>query len=156
MNMEEKKVRSLSEGLILVVLLAITLIFFAESVKLFLADRSIASAGGFPLIVAVIMLLADTFMFLEYFRKDMPKKRRSFKNLSREAFPVPVLYMLIAMVTYVTVLPRLGMTISTFVFLAYSFYFLSTIKLRNIGLISAGCVAVIVILFKFVFRVNLP
>ena len=155
MNMEQKE-RTLSEGLILTALFIITAVFFFGSVKLFLTDRSISSTGGFPLIVSFLMLLADLFMLLEFLKKAKPVKLKRFSFFDPKTFPVPVVYMMIAMVAYVTLLPRLGMIISTFVFLAYSIYFLSSIRLRSISLISAGSVAVIIILFRFVFRVNLP
>ncbi len=142
------------EGCILAVLIIITGVFFAQSVGLFLTDRSVASTGGFPLIVSVMMVLADLSMLLELLRKKPVKHSQAVASEKAE-YSIPVVYMIIAMVFYVTLLPRLGMVISTFAFLAYSFYFLSFIRPRNILMISAGSVALLVLIFKFVFQ-NLP
>jgi hypothetical protein len=151
----EKKVRIPGEGCILAVLFIITGVFFAQSVGLFLTARSVASTGGFPLIVSVMMVLADLSMLLELLRKKPVKHSQAVASEKAE-YSIPVVYMIIAMVFYVTLLPRLGMVISTFAFLAYSFYFLSFIRPRNILMISAGSGALLVLIFKFVFQVNLP
>ncbi len=93
-------------------------------------------------------------IFVRALKKE---KRRDAGSLATYLLPVDVLVVLVLLVAYCAVLPRLRFVPSSFLFMVVGMVYLQRGKniLRAV-LISAASLAVLVAIFRYLFMVILP
>jgi hypothetical protein len=157
------KTRKLEKGEIsvLVGFAFISTILFFLSLRMYLAKPVLSSQGAFPLIVTSLMIIMVVLMFIELKQYEKAFDNsisvwRKIKSTGTLIFPGKILHVLLMVLLYTMTMPLMGFAISTFLFLLITMFILSREKIKRIFLTSAGIVVAIVIIFQFVFKVNLP
>ncbi|MEG2627977.1 MAG: tripartite tricarboxylate transporter TctB family protein [Raoultibacter sp.] len=148
--------RKNGELAIFLLMMGLSLTFLASSIQLFLVDKDIASTGGFPLIMALILTFSNAYMIVDYFHRGPILRKMGFLAAFTELFPPRILAMIAIVVVYLMVLPAMGFVVATTLFLAYSLFYLDAGKTSRILLVSIISVAVVVLLFQYGFKINLP
>lgn len=138
-----------------------SLICMAASLRLFLKSPTLNGEGTVPLITSVI-LLAMTFIILIEIR-GCPRGGPSDLSLGHKAkevfqylFPGAVGTIIIYCLLYAVLLGFVGFAASTFAFLAGSMLTLNRQQKLRPFVISAITLACIIVLFQFIFKVQLP
>ena len=113
-----------------------------------------SSPSVFPKLASVIIMACAAVIFVRALKKE---KRRDAGSLATYLLPVDVLVVLVLLVAYCAVLPRLRFVPSSFLFMVVGMVYLQRGKniLRAV-LISAASLAVLVAIFRYLFMVILP
>lgn len=139
----------------------VCLIFLFFSLQMYLADPTPSSQGAFPLFVSSVLLLMAVFMLWEMrkcenaFNQEtalIEKIKSSIQFLLPGKVPLILLYVLV----YAIILPKLGFVISTLVFLLGSMFTLNREKPIRTLIVSVCVLAGIVLIFQYIFKVVLP
>lgn len=144
-----------------VILGLISVFFSLVSLKMFLTAPTISGEGTVPLLCCIVMLVTTAMSIMELrgypraFQKGVPLVEKAKETL-RYLFPGKVGIITLYCVLYGVILNLVGFAISTFVFLVGSMLTLSAgKKLRNV-LVSLITTVAIIVLFQYIFRVQLP
>lgn len=138
-----------------------SLICLIASIKMFVTAPTLNGEGTVPLITASILLLMVLLMLWDLrgrpggFEKGISlaqKARQLFAYLFPGMVGVIVLYCLV----YAVLLNFLGFAVSTLVFLFASMVTLNRERKLRSFVISAITLACIIVLFQFIFKVQLP
>jgi len=120
---------------------------------------SINSAGAFPLGVSLIMLLSSAAILLDLRKKSRPDSRgwiTAFKQFSATHFPKRTLVFLALAIVYLGAIQWASFYLSTFAFLVASIVYLRNGRVASAGVIAAGLLLIIYLLFTLAFSVYLP
>lgn len=144
----------------LAVLGVFSLVCTAASVRIFVKAPTLSGEGTVPLITSVILLAMSVVMRFEVrgcprgFEKGAALGQRA-RELFRFLFPGMVGLIVVYCLLYTVLLKFVGFPIATFAFLAGSMLTLNRAdKVRSL-LISAVTLACILVLFQFIFKVQL-
>lgn len=142
------------------VLLAVSLMAFAAALMLFLENPGVSTQGTFPLAASSIMVLSSLVMVgeMRYLSPSFAdgEKENCFMQTLRFLFPDKMVPVMLLIVVYAVMLPKIGFVISTAAFLFLIMMLLKAGKWQKCILVSAGIVAGIMIIFQFIFHVVLP
>lgn len=137
------------------------LIGLAASIKLFVTAPTLNGEGTVPLITSAILLAMVALMVWEVrtcpggFEKGLALGEKA-RQLLQYLFPGMVGVIILYCLAYAVLLNILGFVLSTLVFLVASMVTLNREhKLRSF-VISAVTLACIIVLFQFIFQVQLP
>lgn len=137
-----------------------SLVCLAASLRMFLKAPALSGEGTVPLITSVILLAMSVVMRFEVrgcprgFEKGLALGRQA-RELFRFLFPGMVGLIILYCLLYAVLLQLVGFSIATFAFLAGSMLTLNRAnKLRSL-VISAATLACILVLFQFIFKVQL-
>lgn len=148
------------EKICVLVILAVSLLAFGASLKLFLENPGVSTQGTFPLIASSIMVLSSLVMVgeMRYLSPSFEEgeKENRVKATLVSLFPDRMAPVIVMVVVYAAALPHVGFVIATVVFLFLLMMLLQAGKWYRCALISAGIVAGIMVIFQFVFHVVLP
>lgn len=155
--------RTLEKGELgfVVILGIIGLICFVASLKIFVTAPALNGEGTVPLITSIILLAMSGVMIFEVrgnpkgFEKGTALAAK-VRELLQFLFPGKVGIIVVYCIAYGVVLNFLGFTVSTTVFLVGSMITLNREKKLRSFLVSAITVACILILFQYIFKVQLP
>lgn len=157
------KKRTLEKGELgfVVVLGVFSLICLIASMRLFMTAPTLNGEGTVPLITSVILILMSVIMLVEVrgcprgFEKGMTLGTK-VRDLFRFLFPGKVGIITLYCIVYAVILNFLGFAISTLVFLAGSMITLNREQKVRSVLVSVITLACIIILFQYIFKVQLP
>lgn len=157
------KKRTLEKGELgfVVVLGVFSLICLIASMRLFMTAPTLNGEGTVPLITSVILILMSVIMLVEVrgcprgFEKGMALGTK-VRDLFRFLFPGKVGIITLYCIVYAVILNFLGFAISTLVFLAGSMITLNREQKVRSVLVSVITLACIIILFQYIFKVQLP
>ena len=144
-----------------VVLGVFSLICLIASMRIFVTAPTLNGEGTVPLITSVVLILMFLLMLVEM--RGCPRgfeKGVAFGTKARELFaylfPGKVGVIVLYCVVYAVILNFLGFAVSTLIFLAGSMITLNRERKVRSVLISVITLACIMILFQFIFKVQLP
>lgn len=144
----------------LMVLGVFSLVCLAASLRMFVKMPVLSGEGTVPLITSVILLAMSIIMRFELrgcprgFEKGLALGQRA-RELFRFLFPGMVGLVILYCLAYAVLLQLVGFPIATFAFLAGSMLTLNRAnKVRSL-VISAATLACILVLFQFIFKVQL-
>lgn len=138
-----------------------SLICLIASVKIFAKAPTLNGEGTVPLITSAILLIMTVIIFFEMrgcpkgFEKGTALGQKA-KEVFRFLFPGQVGIITIYCLVYAVLLGLVGFMVSTFAFLAGSMLTLNREKKVQPFVVSAITLACIMILFQFIFKVQLP
>lgn len=144
----------------LAVLGVFSLVCLAASLRMFLKAPTLSGEGTVPLITSVILLAMSVMMHFEIhgcprgFEKGAALGQKA-RELFQFLFPGMVGLIILYCLLYAVLLGLVGFPIATFAFLAGSMLTLNRAdKVRSL-VISAATLACILVLFQFIFKVQL-
>ena len=157
------KKRPLEKGELgfVLVLGAFSLIALVASLKMFVTAPSLSGEGTVPLITSCILVLMDIILLLEMrgcprgFEKGVALGRK-VRELFQYLFPGMVGVIVVYCIVYAVLLNYLGFAVSTMVFLFTSMVTLNREHKVRSFVISAVTLACIMVLFQYIFKVQLP
>ena len=149
------KKRKLEKGELgfLLLLTALCIPAILASAKLLYSAPLLSGEGTVPLAVALVMLAMCGLMLQN---NEYRGEKTGAKELFRFLFPGKTGLFLLCCLVYAVALPYLGFALSSFLFLCGTMLCLKPGKKLSPLLISALTVAVIMLLFRFIFKVQLP
>ena len=137
-----------------------SLICLAASLRMFVKAPTLSGEGTVPLITSVILLAMSVIMGFEIrgcprgFEKGLALGQKA-RELFQFLFPGMVGWIILYCLVYAVLLKLVGFPIATFAFLAGSMLTLNRAnKVRSL-VISAATLACILVLFQFIFKVQL-
>ena len=152
--MEEKTERKPGERFLMWFLLALSLFVF--TVAWLMPHDSFSSTGAFPLFIGAVMFLSilrilwkERKVFSSWQWKEELSQAKPF------AFPTLVVAYIGVLVLYILLLYPLHFWVSSYLFLVGSFLLLKGAKLVRGLIIGAVMLAVIWLLFQYIFRIVL-
>jgi len=152
--MEENTERKPGERFLMWFLLALSLFVFIVAWQM--PHDSFSSMGVFPLFIGAVMFLSilrilwkERKIFASWQWKEEIAQARPF------AFPMQVVAYIGVLVLYILLLNPLHFWVSSYLFLVGSFLLLKGAKLLRGLIIGAGMLAVIWLLFQYIFRIVL-
>ncbi|MCI8810111.1 MAG: tripartite tricarboxylate transporter TctB family protein [Oscillibacter sp.] len=137
------------------------LVCLAASAKMFLSAPALSGEGTVPLLCSLVMLLMVGTACLEMrgcgsaFEDKLPFVRRA-KEVFRFLFPGKVGLIVVYCLVYTGLLAYAGFAVSTFAFLVISMLTLNRAKKIRILVISGVAMVCIVVVFQYIFQVQLP
>lgn len=157
------KKRTLEKGELgfIAVLGIFSLICLAASVRMFVKTPTLNGEGTVPLITSLVLTAMTALMFFELrgfprgFEKGAALGQKA-RELIRFLFPGMVGVIILYCLIYAVLLGIVGFPISTFVFLAGAMLTLNRKNKVRSFLVSAITLVCIMILFQFIFKVQLP
>lgn len=157
------KKRTLEKGELgfIAVLGIFSLVCLAASVRMFAASPTLNGEGTVPLITSLVLAAMSLIMLFEVrgfpkgFEKGAALGQRA-KELLRFLFPGMVGPIILYCLIYAVLLSIIGFPISTFIFLVGAMLTLNRANKARTFVISAVTLACIIILFQFIFKVQLP
>ena len=157
------KKRTLEKGELgfVVVLGVFSLICLIASVRLFVTAPTLNGEGTVPLITSAILVLMSVIMLVEVrgcpcgFEKGIALSTK-VRELFQFLFPGKVGIITLYCIVYAVILNFLGFLVSTLIFLIGSMITLNRERKVRSVLVSAITLACIMILFQYIFKVQLP
>lgn len=139
----------------LVLLLIICGALFADSLKVPGLVQGVPSGpGSIPQLVSGGLVLLVLGISLPFIKRGY--KEGSFKEAINYLFNQDVVVLLIMLVLYGLFLETLHFIPTTFIFLVGTMYLLDRTRLVHKMIVSAGTLAVLVLIFSTIFQVVLP
>lgn len=138
-----------------------SLICLAASARLFVQAPTLNGEGTVPLITSLILLCMTIVILAELrgcprgFEKGAALGRK-VRELFQFLFPGMVGVIILYCLVYAILLGIMGFAVSTFVFLVCSILTLNRERKVRTFVISAVTLAGIMVLFQFIFKVQLP
>ena len=135
-------------------IVSLLIFYFAYQISGF---SGISTAGIFPMLAAATMVVSSASI-LARTMKTLPEHQGSdlLRQFGQRITPPVVAVYALIIVGFMAALEPLGFVISTFAFLLLSFVFLYRKGFILSLVISAVSVAVILVIFRYVFQVVLP
>lgn len=161
MVLMEKHTQQKGEKGFLVILGLFSLICFAASLKLFLAAPKLSGEGTVPVLCALVMLIMTGVTFAELRGSPEPFEDRlplvkKVKETFAFLFPGKVGVIVLYCILYAVILSLIGFVVSTFLFLALSMLTLNREKKLRMLVISGITTVCVLVVFQYLFQVQLP
>lgn len=156
-----ERVRLKGEQGFFVILGLVSVCFSILSLKMFLSAPTLSGEGTVPLLCCIVMLVTTAMSIMELrgypraFEKGLPLVERAKETL-QYLFPGKVGIITVYCVIYGVILNLVGFAVSTFIFLVGSMLTLSAGKKLRTVLVSIATTVAIIVLFQFIFKVQLP
>jgi hypothetical protein len=120
-----------------------------------MTSDSYSAPSVFPKLASVIIIACGVICIFKACRKDAPEP--GSPNVFRYLFPRDVIVILLMLLAYCVLLPKLHFIVSSYLFMAGGMVYLHRGKyIWQSMLISAGAMVVLVAIFRYVFLVILP
>lgn len=138
-----------------------SLVCLVASARMFATAPTLNGEGTVPLITSLVLAAMSLIMLFEVrgfpkgFQKGAALGQRA-KELFQFLFPGMVGLIILYCLIYAVLLSIVGFPISTFVFLVGAMLTLNRANKVRTFVISAVTLACIIILFQFIFKVQLP
>ncbi|ESR27037.1 tripartite tricarboxylate transporter TctB family protein [Lutibaculum baratangense] len=117
---------------------------------------SLSGAGVFPMLAAGTMVVSALVALLQGARRPRSTEGGEAASFAETILPVRLVLFVALIALYMVALPYLGFLVASFLFLWAGFWFLHRGGLAMPLLLAAGSLAVIYVLFRYVFSVILP
>jgi putative tricarboxylic transport membrane protein len=146
------------EAVFAIFLLIVSLVLLQQAYAIS-GFSSLSSAGVFPMLAAATMVGAIVAALWQLRTAPVPADEATEGRLARfgrEILPLTIIVFLALTVAYMLALERVGFLISSAAFLFLSIWYLYRRNPLLIAAISAGALAVIYVVFRYVFSVLLP
>jgi putative tricarboxylic transport membrane protein len=117
---------------------------------------SLSSAGVFPMLATGAMLASGALILLDTARRTPAAERGAFKAFLADTVSPRIAGFAVLIVGYMLALQPLGFILSSFLFLSAGMIFLNRGRILLTLALSAASVAIIYVLFRYVFVVVLP
>ena len=156
-----ERVRRKGEQGFFVILGLVSIFFSIVSLKMFLSAPTLSGEGTVPLLCCIVMLVTTAMSIMELrgypkaFEKGVPLVEKAKETL-RFLFPGKVGIIVLYCVVYAVILNLVGFAVSTLLFLVGSMLTLSGGKKLRTVLVSLITTVAIIVLFQFIFKVQLP
>ena len=157
----EKHTQKKGEQGFLIVLGLLSLGCFIASMKMFLASPKLSGEGTVPALCSLVMLVTAIIIFAELrgcpqpFEDNLPLVKK-VKETFAFLFPGKVGIIVIYCILYAVALNFIGFVVSTFLFLALSMLTLNRQKKLRMLVISGAATLCILVVFQYIFQVQLP
>lgn len=157
----EKNIQQKGEKGFIAVLGLFSLICFIASVKLFLTAPKLSGEGTMPALCSLVMLVTSIILFAELkgstrpFEDKLPFVKRLKETLTF-LFPGKVGIIVLYCILYAVMLNFIGFAVSTFLFLALSMLTINHEKKLRMLVISGITTICILVVFQYIFQVQLP
>lgn len=152
--MEDNTERKPGERFLIWFLLALSLFIFVSA--WFLPRHTLSDSGAFPLFIGAVMILSVLRMLWKERKVFASWKWREERPLIQPfVFPKDVTVYIAVLVVYILVTMPMGFWVSSYLFLIGSFLLLRGAKLVRALIIGAVMLAVIWLLFQYIFRIIL-
>ena len=157
----EKRTPQKGERGFLLALGLFALICFIASLKLFIDAPKLSGEGTIPALCALVMLLMTGAILLELrggprpFEDGLPLFKKA-KETFAFLFPGKVGIIVLYCVLYAIALGLIGFAVSTFLFLLLSLITLSHENMLRTLVIAGVTTVSILVLFQYIFQVQLP
>ena len=158
--MEKRKLEKGELGFV-VVLGVFSLICLIASMRIFVTAPTLNGEGTVPLITSGILVLMSAIMLMEMrgcpkgFEKGIALGQKA-RELLQYLFPGMVGVIILYCLIYAILLNVLGFAVSTLIFLVGSMITLNRKNKVRSFVISAITLACIMVLFQYIFKVQLP
>ena len=158
--MKPRKLNKGEKGF-LFLLMIVSAVFLAASVKLFIKAPKLNGEGTIPMVISFLMLVMTILMqweirkFQKAFEPGLALAEKA-KETFAYLFPGKVGLICLYCIVYAILLGIVGFKISTFAFLLGSILTLNSEKKVQAVIISAVTLAMILLLFQMIFKVRLP
>lgn len=157
------KKRTLEKGELgfIAVLGVFSLICLVASARMFVKSPTLNGEGTVPLITSLVLAAMTLIMLFEVrgfpkgFEKGVALGQRA-RELLQFLFPGMVGVIILYCLIYAVLLGIVGFPVSTFIFLVGAMLTLNRANKVRTFVISAVTLACIIILFQFIFKVQLP
>lgn len=158
--MKKRKLEKGERGFI-IALGVFALICLVASVRMFLTAPTLSGEGTVPMLCSLVMLLMVVVILLEVRGYDKPFEDHlpiavKAKEMLTFLFPGKVGLIVAYCLIYVVLLSFAGFAISTFAFLAISMITLNSEKKIRMLVISGITMVCIIVVFQYIFQVQLP
>lgn len=136
-------------------------ICMVASLKMFLSAPTLAGEGTVPLLCSAVMLAMTGIILMDMrgcekaFEDNLPLVKKA-KEMFEYLFPGKVGLIVVYCLVYVVLLSFVGFAISTFAFLAISMITLNSEKKVRMLVISGITMVCIIVVFQYIFQVQLP
>lgn len=136
-------------------------ICLVASLKLFLSAPKLAGEGTVPLLCSLVMLGMTAVILMEMrgcekaFEDNLPLVSKA-KEMFEYLFPGKVGLIVVYCLVYAVLLGVVGFAVSTFAFLVISMITLNSKKKIRMLVISAITMVCIIVVFQYIFQVQLP
>ena len=158
--MKKRKLEKGERGFV-IALGVFSLVCLIASLKMFLTAPILSGEGTVPTLCSLIMLLMTAVILAEMrgceraFEDKLPLAAKA-KELFLFLFPGKVGLVVVYCLVYVVLLSFAGFAVSTFAFLAISMTTLNSEKKIRMLVISGITMVCILIVFQYIFQVQLP
>ena len=163
---KERKTEFTRELIFLLLLTVFSLFLFGMSIQLWMPGFEVNSPGMYPGLTTIGMLVCCAISIFQLFRKRKNMEdwdehgawNRLKLSLGAE-IPFVVFVMIVAAILYVVAMGLIGFYISTFVYLAFSIFFLfkgKKEKLRPALLVAAGTILAVYVIIDLIFQIRMP
>jgi putative tricarboxylic transport membrane protein len=147
--------KKLGEIYFLVILLALFALFFYEA----MGDKGILSgnlggSGTIPQLMAAAALIMIALLFVQFIKQQY--KEGKILEVFKSLFTKELIGIIVMVVLYALLLEKLHFVFTTILFLFFSMILLDRKRIANKLIISVATVAVIVLIFRYIFQVILP
>ena len=141
--------------MVLIVLFSSFMLWAAYGISKF---DSISSAGAFPMVCALTLLVTGLMSFTKTAkaRVQLEANETLRQQLVRKVLPAQLVWFTVFIVVYMLSLELLGFLVSSYLFLAASMSLLGSKRVGLNLLVSAGVLAAIFVVFQTAFSVVLP
>ena len=158
--MKPRKLNKGEKGFLFLMMI-VSAVFLAASVKLFIKAPKLNGEGTIPMVISFLMLVMTILMqweirkFQKAFEPGAALAEKA-KEIFAYLFPGKVGLICLYCIVYAILLGIVGFKISTFAFLLGSILTLNSEKKVQAVIISAVTLAMILLLFQMIFKVRLP
>lgn len=157
----EKKTRQKGETGFISLLGLFSLICFIASAKLFISAPKLSGEGTVPALCSLVMLITCVILLAELKNASRPYEDKitsikKLKEIFAFLFPGKVGVIVIYCVLYAVALGFIGFAVSSFLFLAFSMLTLNNENRVRMLVISAAATVCILVVFQYIFQVQLP
>lgn len=120
-----------------------------------MTSDSYSAPSVFPKLTSTLIMLCGITVFIKDSKKARPEQ--GSPGVWHYLMPKDVLVMMIGLIIYCIVLPRLHFIVSSYIFMVSGMVYLHRgKKILQSLIISAGALAVLVAIFRYIFMVILP
>ena len=157
----EKHTQQKGEKGFLVLLVLFSLVCFIASMKMFLTVPKLSGEGTVPALCSLVMLVTTILLFAELrgcpqpFEDKLPLVKK-VKETFAFLFPGKVGIIVLYCILYAVALNFIGFAVSTFLFLALSMLTLNHEKKLRMLVIAGITTACVLVVFQYIFQVQLP
>ena len=157
----EKHTQQKGEKGFLVILTLFSLVCFIASMRMFFTAPKLSGEGTVPTLCSLVMLVTTILSFAELrgcpqpFEDKLPLVKKA-KETFAFLFPGKVGIIVLYCILYAVMLNFIGFAVSTVLFLALSMLTLNHKKKLRMLVIAGITTACVLVVFQYIFQVQLP
>lgn len=157
----DKHTQQKGEKGFLMILALFSLVCFIASMKMFLTAPKLSGEGTVPALCSLVMLVTTILSFAELrgypqpFEDKLPLVKKA-KETFAFLFPGKVGAIILFCILYAVALNFIGFAVSTVLFLALSMLTLNHEKKLRMLVIAGITTACVLVVFQYIFQVQLP